>query len=55
MVKLRDKILTAKESTDDFIKSIDKAIDKIETQILKYKDKHKGEKHDLKKEIIKTI
>lgn len=55
LVKLKDKILTAKESTDDFVKSIDKAIDKIETQILKYKDKHKAEKHDLKKEIIKTI
>lgn len=55
LVKLRDKTLTTKESTDDFIKSIDKAIDKIESQLLKYKDKHKKEKHDLKKEVIKTI
>ncbi|MBK8550037.1 MAG: ribosome-associated translation inhibitor RaiA [Ignavibacteria bacterium] len=55
IVKLRDRILTAKESTDDFIKSIDKAVTKIESQILKYKDKHKAEKHDLKKEIVKTI
>ena len=53
--KLRDKILTSKESTDDFVKSIDKAVDKIETQLLKYKDKHKAEKHDLKKEVIKTV
>ncbi|MEO8210833.1 MAG: ribosome-associated translation inhibitor RaiA [bacterium] len=55
IVKLKDRILTAKESTDDFVKSIDKSVDKIETQILKYKDKHKTEKHDLKKEIIKTV
>lgn len=55
ILKLKNKILTSKESTDDFVKSIDKAIDKIETQILKYKDKHKAEKHDLKKEKIKTI
>lgn len=55
LVKLRDKILTTKESTDDFIKSIDKAIDKIESQLLKYKDKHKTEKHDLKKEVMKTV
>ncbi len=55
IIKLKDKILTAKESTDDFVKSIDKAVDKIETQLLKYKGKHKAEKHDLKKEVIKTI
>lgn len=55
MVKLKDKIITAKESADDFVKSIDKAIDKIETQLLKYKDKHKTEKHNLRKEIIKTV
>ena len=55
MLKLRDRIINARESTDDFVKSIDKAVDKVETQILKYKDKHKKEKHDLKKEITKTI
>lgn len=55
ILKLKDRILTSKESSDDFTKSIDKAVDKIESQILKYKDKQKAEKHDLKKEIIKTI
>ncbi|MDQ3020484.1 MAG: ribosome-associated translation inhibitor RaiA [Bacteroidota bacterium] len=55
MIKLNDRMLTAKESTDDFVKSIDKTVDKIETQLLKYKDKHKAQKHDLKKEIIKTV
>lgn len=54
-LKLRDKTLTAKESNDDFVKSVDKAVNKIESQLLKYKDKHKTMKHDLKKEIIRTI
>ena len=39
LLKLKDKTLTAKESSDDFVKSIDKAVDKIQTQLLKYKDK----------------
>lgn len=39
IVKIKDKTLTAKESTDDFVKSIDKAVNKIETQLLKHKDK----------------
>lgn len=55
LVKLRDKTLTSKEESDDFVKSVDKSINKIESQMLKYKDKHKAEKHDLKKEVIKTI
>lgn len=54
-VKLKDKILAASESSDDYTKSIDKAIDKIETQLLKYKDRNKKEKNNVKKEIIKTI
>ena len=54
-IKLRDKILTSKESSDDFGKSIDKALNKIETQLLKYKDKNKKDKRDLKKDIIKSI
>ena len=36
-------------------KSIDKAVDKIEAQLLKYKSKHKKEKNNIDKEIIKTI
>lgn len=55
IMKLRDKMLTAKESSEDFNKSIDKSIDKIEKQLLKYKDKNKKEKHNHEKEIIKTI
>ncbi len=41
MIKLKDKVLNAKEGTDDFNKSIDKAITKVKAQLLKYKDKHK--------------
>ncbi len=54
-IKLRDKTIKSKESSEDFGKSIDKALNKIETQLLKYKDKNKKDKRDLKKEIIKTI
>ncbi len=39
LLKLKDKTLTAKESSDDFVKSIDKAVEKIQTQLLKHKDK----------------
>jgi len=55
LVKLRDKTLTAKESTDDFVKSVDKAVGKIEVQLKKHKDKHKKEKHTTRKKIAKTI
>ena len=54
ILKLRDKILTAKEDSDDFSKSVDSAGEKIAAQILKYKDKHKTEKHS-DKEVYKTI
>ncbi|MCY7361225.1 MAG: ribosome-associated translation inhibitor RaiA [Ignavibacteria bacterium] len=54
-VKLRDKVLISKDSSDEFSKSFDGALTKIETQILKYKDKHKSEKHNIEKEIIKTV
>jgi len=46
IMKLRDKIITSKESSDEFTKAIDKTINKIETQLLKYKDKHKIHKKD---------
>lgn len=54
ILKLRDKIVTAKEDSDDFIKSVDESAEKIEVQIQKYKDKHKTEKYS-DKEIYKTI
>lgn len=55
LIKLGSKDLMAKESSDDFVKSVDKAVNKIETQILKIKDKNKTDKHNTKKEIKKTI
>jgi ribosomal subunit interface protein len=54
ILKLRDKMLTAKEKSDDFTKSFDLTFDKIETQLQKHKDKHKKEKYSAK-EIYKTI
>lgn len=44
IMKLRDKTITSKENADEFPKAIDKTINKIETQLLKYKDKHKNHK-----------
>lgn len=44
--KLKDKIITAKESAGDFEKAVDNATMKIETQLYKYKDKNKTLKHD---------
>lgn len=55
IVKLKDKILTTKESADEFNKAVDKAINKIEVQLKKYKDKNKKDKHALNKKIAKTI
>ncbi|HCA43509.1 MAG TPA: ribosome-associated translation inhibitor RaiA [Bacteroidetes bacterium] len=46
LVKLKDKLLTAKESDDDFSKSFDKALSKIENQLLKHKDKINSRKHE---------
>lgn len=54
ILKLRDQILTAKDDSDDFNKSVDSAIEKIEAQLHKYKDKHKTEKYS-GKEVYKTI
>ena len=54
ILKLRDKTLTAKEDSDDFNKSVDMAVEKIETQVHKYKDKHKTEKYS-DKDVYKTI
>lgn len=48
LIKLNDRTLTAKESSDDFVKSIDKAVDKIETQLLKHKDKNSNNKKSTK-------
>lgn len=55
ILKLKDKILTTKEMSDDFTKAIDKAVEKIETQLYKYKDKNKTLKHKTSKEVYKTI
>ena len=54
-IKLRDKILTTKEMSDEFTKAVDKAVEKIETQLYKYKDKNKTLKHNTSKEVYKTI
>jgi len=45
IVKLKDKILTAKEFSDEFDKAVDKSIEKIESQLYRYIDKNKKTKH----------
>ena len=44
-VKLKDKIITTKEESDEFTKSLELAAEKIERQLYKRKDKVKDKKH----------
>jgi putative sigma-54 modulation protein len=46
--------LTAVEKSDDFFKSVDYAVGKIERQLKKYKDKHRVEKYR-KREVILEV
>ncbi|CAN5657880.1 hypothetical protein BH10BAC5_BH10BAC5_04450 [soil metagenome] len=55
LVKLRDRTLTSNESADDFLKAADQAVEKIETQIAKIKDKQKEIDHTSINEITNQI
>ncbi len=46
-LSVHDKILKAQEATDDHFKAVDKAIDKLEKQLVKFKQKikHEGKTH----------
>lgn len=55
LLKLSDKKFTAKEEGAEFEKAIDNAVLKIETQLHKYKDKNKSQKHINSKEVFKSI
>ena len=44
ILKLKEKTLTAKESSGDFERAIDLALEKINTQLYKLKDKQKTSK-----------
>ena len=46
-VKLNNKVIVAREKTDDIFKSIDLALDNSERQIKRYKDRRRT--HDSKK------
>lgn len=48
IMKINDKSIMSKESSDDYSKSLDMAIEKIEAQLYKYADKHKTNKHHVK-------
>lgn len=48
-VKVKDKIFISKETSEDFLKSTDKAVDRIESQLSKYYDRKKnGKKESIK-------
>jgi ribosomal subunit interface protein len=48
-VKIKNKILIAKESTEDFLKSTDRAVDRIAAQLDKYFERKKnGKKESIK-------
>ncbi len=42
-LSVRNKVLQAAETTDDYFKAVDKAIDKLEAQLVKFKQKIKHE------------
>ncbi len=44
-MKVSNSVLNAKESSDDFYKSIDLAVEKLERQIKKYKGKNHNHSH----------
>lgn len=48
-VKIKNKVLIAKETSEDFLKSADKAVERIEVQLSKYFDRRKnGKKESIK-------
>jgi ribosomal subunit interface protein len=46
ILKMKEKILTAKETNGDSTKVFDKVFDKIESQLYKYMDKIKNKKYN---------
>ena len=50
LIKLKNKKITANEPGIDFEKAVDKAVEKIDTQLYKYKDKIKTHKHENSKQ-----
>lgn len=48
-LKLKDRVITSKESSTDLIKAIDLAASKVETQLYRYMDKIKSKTNSKKK------
>ena len=53
-VKVFGTRLMAVEKSDDFFKSVDYAVSKIERQLKKYKDKHRVEKYRKRKVLMEV-
>ncbi len=48
-VKIKNKIFISKETSEDFLKSTDKAVDRIDSQLSKYYERKKnGKKESIK-------
>jgi len=45
-IKVKNKIFITKENSDDFLKSTDKAVGRIEAQLSKYYDRRKNSKKE---------
>lgn len=48
-LKLKDRVITSKESSTDLVKAIDLAASKVETQLYRYMDKIKSKTNSKKK------
>ncbi|MBS1514187.1 MAG: ribosome-associated translation inhibitor RaiA [Bacteroidetes bacterium] len=49
-VKVKNKVIIAKETSEDFLKSTDKAVERVEAQLVKFFDRRKNGKksHSIK-------
>lgn len=52
-LKVSNGILAVRESSDDFFKSIDQAVDKLERQIKKFKGKNRKHSHEKINDVLK--
>ena len=51
-LKVSNGVLAVKESSDDFFKSIDQAVNKLERQIKKFKGKNRKHSHEKINEVL---
>jgi len=52
-IKTSNAILSAKDTSQDFFKSIDSAVSKLERQLIKHKEKARKHSHDKINDVLK--